>query len=170
MTVLEDQMKIKQKLLRSAALLLTFVMLSVMLTGCGEKGKVKGLIADFESACQSADLDAVLDCIDPQVTSPLKSVMGLLGIDTSKVSELVRLVIGTDLFNDYDLSALPNTDNLKTQLSTLTIKPTSYTFNSAKDECRVKVTYSGSLFGEDFSEEGELSCVLRGETWYLAAF
>lgn len=163
-------MKMKRKLPRIAALLLTLVMCLTLLTGCGEKGKVKALISDFESACQSADVSKMLDCLDPEVAKPVKGVMSLLGIDASKISDLLDSVVGGELFGSSGIGELLKTDNLEEELATLEIKPESYAFNKAKDECSVQVTYSGTFRGEEFSKEGELTCVLRDKTWYLAAF
>ena len=158
----------KQRLLRGVSLLLVLVMLSALLTGCGEKGKVKALIADFEEACQEADMSEILDCIDPEVIKPVKSIMGLFGIDVSAVADLISSVIRTDSFGLPDLGELLETQGMKDELAALRIKPKSYSFNKGKSECRVQVTYSGTFRGEDFSHEGELACVLRDGEWYLA--
>lgn len=160
----------KRKLMRTLSLLLAASMLAVLLTGCGEKGKVKKLISEFEGACQSADMEEILDCFDPQIVKPVKGVMGLFGISASALSDLIGSVVGENPFGSLSLGDLVQTDGIKEELKTLRIKPESYAFNKDKDKCSVTVTYSGTIRGEEFSREGELTCVLRDENWYLAPF
>lgn len=54
------------------------VLLIVSLSGCkgggivGKSAECKSLINKFEKSCNEVDIQAILDCIDPKISDPIK--------------------------------------------------------------------------------------------------
>lgn len=160
----------RKKLIHIISLALCIAVLSVSLSGCGQKSKVDKLISDFEAACQSANVEKILGCCDPNVIEPLLSVMGLFGADAETLSGIVYAAIGTGILASLDAGDTSGVDALLDFLGSISIKATNYKFNDSKDRCEVTVIYTRNVQGESRSDDGTLSCVLREGEWYLAVY
>lgn len=159
-----------KKRMRMTAIILCFVFVTSVLSGCGEQDKVERLISDFETACQTANVEKIFDCCDPEVIEPVESVMGLFGLDANTLSGVVYAIIGTGMLISADSGDTDEMEALLESLASIELEPTDYEFNESKDVCNVTVTYSTSMYGEPYSEEGVIVCVLRDDEWYLALY
>lgn len=141
---------------RAAAVLLTAAFIVSVLVGCSAKNDVKDTISAFESSCQSLDVKGMLACINPTISKPILSAMDLLGVeDTSGTLELLAGAL--DLFGDAGQSTEEFVQSIR-------IKPNSYVFNDAKDECTVTAVLS---YGDDDSKIITLQMILKENSWYI---
>ena len=59
------------------------VLLIVSLSGCkgggivGKSAECKSLINKFEKSCNEVDIQAILDCIDPKISDPIKAIVAI---------------------------------------------------------------------------------------------
>lgn len=153
----------KCRMKRIIAIGLCIVILAGLLCGCGEKGKVEKLIKNYERACHSGELDSILDCYDPNIVNPLRSVTKLIGIGTDKLLNLITPLLGTEL-SGVDL---PDVSSVLDVLKTLKLKPVSYEFNGDKTKCSVKAECSVEILGSVQTITSVFNCVLRDGKWYV---
>lgn len=147
----------KQKMKRALCLLLSLTLTALLLTGCGEKNAVKNRISDLESAVRTGNIEGVLQCYDPSVSSTLQSAMSLFGLDSDSVSGFLQM-LGLSVADEDEAAGL---------LSTLKITPQSYEFSSDKTSCKVTVIISYTLFGEEHQEETTINCIKVDGKWYV---
>lgn len=146
-----------------ALLLLTAALLSCF-SGCATKAsKIKDTLSEFEYACRTLDVDAILDVIDPSVADPIRLTIAILssaaGQDYEDVTDgiLEELIYGV-FGEDYDPDEF---------LSTLSISDAKVetTETGAVVTCLVNFEIAGERF-EQFS-----TIVMRevNEKWYIAS-
>ena len=148
----------KKSLLRAGALVLAVAMLAVLLTGC-TNSKVNKLMDKFETACTELDAETMLDCLDPSISKPIKSILNLFGADdVNGIAEEIFKVLDIIDFEGQSPSEV---------LATLKIKPEAHVYNEAKDECKVTAVLSYTIGEETKSHTVVFDCVLDGEEWYI---
>lgn len=153
----EREMNMKKNFRRVAAVLVLAVMMMALLTGCGAKGEVKKTISNFETACNSLDVRAMLECVNPTLSKPILAAMDLFGMeDTSgALDELVGL-----------LGIFPGAgDKTAEFVKAVKIKPVDFTFNEDNDECIVVAELS---YGLGKTENIAMEMVLKNEVWYIS--
>lgn len=150
-------MKKSAKILFSVLLL---VCLLLTVVGCGAKNDVSKLIDKFETACAELDTSAILDCMNPAIADPIRGVLDLLGVDDldAVLSAIVEVIAFVD-FKDAEPEEV---------LETLTIKPESYVFNDAEDECTVTASVTYVVEDEEVTDIVSFECILKDEVWYIA--
>lgn len=153
----------KNKLKRIAAILLCAVLLAGLLGGCGEKIKVQMLIKNYERACQSADINGILDCYDPNIANPVRSISKLVGVGAESLLNLITPLLGIDL---SDVS-LPDASSVLDLLKTLKLKPSSYEFSKGNKKCTVRVDGSIEILGSVTTFTAKFRCVERDGNWYV---
>lgn len=155
----------KNRFLKIVALAVCLSLCLGLFSGCGERDKVKECISSFESACQQADVEGIVACLDPNTVRPITSVMGLFGLDVQTISGLVYAAIGFGMLGSMaDYTEM--TDFMST-LSSIEITPRKFEFNEDKDACDVLVTLSITQDGQENVTNGTLTCVLRDGEWYI---
>lgn len=147
----------KQKIKRALCLLLCLTLIALLLTGCGEKNAVKSRISDFESAIRKGNIEAMLECYEPSVSSTLQGALSLFGLDSASVSSFLQMM-GLSVADEDEAAGL---------LATLKITPQSYEFSADKSSCKVTAIISYTLFGEEYQEDGTINCVEVDGKWYI---
>ena len=150
----------KKRMMRIVALALTLILMISLLTGCAKSG-VKEVIGKFEAACVAVDAEAMLDCMDPSVTKPIRSILDLFGPDNLNG-------IVSDIFKVVDFINFEGTDP-EDVLATVKIEPDTYTFNDAKDECKVTAVVTYIVDGTEKSQVAIFDCIMVDEVWYIAS-
>lgn len=146
---------------KRTALLLAVFLLVFSVSGCGKSNaEVKALISRFESACQKLDADEMLSCFNPRVTSPIRSVLGILGVDT--LNDIVSTLADVWGFIDFK-NATP-----KDVLKTIQIQPQKYTDSESGQECNVQATIKYSNNNKDVESKVIISCVKGSDGWYIS--
>ena len=136
------------------------LMMLVTIASCGAKSDVNKLIDTFEASCVELDTDGILDCMNPDVVDPVRSVLDLLGVkDLDKILEALVDIIAFVDFKD---------DDPKSVLETLKIKPENHVFNDAEDECTVTASVSYTVDGSEVTDVVSFKCILVDEAWYIS--
>lgn len=145
---------------RVVALLLSVTMLLALLTGCGEKSKVKKLFQDYEEACHSMDMEAMADCFNPAVVGAITGgIMGAFGLDRESLFGLLAgLVYFADEYSEGDMEEM---------LGSVKLTPRDYVFNDEKDECDVTAESNYILNGDEASYVNVYHCEKVGDKWYI---
>ena len=65
--------------------LILIIVLSVSVCACGnQNNEIKTLTKNFENSCNKLDMNAMLDCIDPDISESVKKLTGLIGMFSDK--------------------------------------------------------------------------------------
>jgi len=152
------------KMNRFVALLLAACLCLSCLTGCESKSsKIKDTLSEFEYACQNLDVDAILDCIDPDIADPIRFAVALYSGATgqdyedfldSVFDDLVAGVFGID-FDPYDF------------LSTISF--TDIKVKTKKDYATVTCELNFEIAGEQFKRDATIYMIENDENWYVAS-
>ena len=162
----------KKRTLKLISVILVAAFLLGSLCSCNAKNnsKIKTLFNNFESACKAADVDKVLDCCDPNIIGPARSIASFIGIDSSKLSSYIFQIID---FSKVAADTIKQTDNLESifaAFSSLTIKPKKFNYNDEKTNCSVTAEITYTKDGEKHKSETVIKCVQRDEEWYFSIF
>ena len=144
---------------RIMSVMLAFVLLAACLTGCGEKSGVKKVIRDFETACQEADVDGMLDCFNPDIINPLRTTLDLFGMgDLSGAMDTVAGLLPPLDFTGADISEV---------LESIRFEPKDFDFNRSKDNCDVSTEIRYTVNGNEYRNVYIVSCRQVGDDWYI---
>lgn len=153
------------KSVKSLLLVLVIACTSVMLCGCGDKSNVKGVIRDFETACNSLDIDAMLDCLNPDIADAVNATLGFVGIFTDKDTETMLDSISKTL-----LGATEEGEGGSEFFSTLKIDVEEVI--AGRNSATVDAEVSYDLNGETVEKAAEFICNYsdKDEKWYISDF
>ena len=145
---------------RTLALLLAVLMLVTMLSSCAS-GDIETLFADYQNACNSLDLNAMMDCVTPKITNPLKTAAGIVGKFTANDTDAMFDKIGSLIMNETKVSKKEYFQTLKFEIQKITVEDDLATVD-------VILTYQGN--GADYTEEVTYECEFYADKWYLKGF
>lgn len=147
---------------RFVAVLLAAAMMLTALTGCGgDTDEIKDTLAEFEYACQSLDLDAMLDCIDPDVAEPIQFALSVYSITTDQdVEDLLDLFV--DSVFGSNASAL-DAEELLSYIS-ITNQKVKVKKNTATVSCSLSVELDGKTYDMDLT----INMTKADDRWYIA--
>ena len=148
----------KKKMVKAVALVMVVVLL-VSLGGCGQKGDIKKLMSRFETACQSLDVEGIMDCLDPTIIKPLRSILGILGMGD------LSGALG-DVIDALGLTGIPDISSVDA-LQDLRLTPTDYSFGSDKTSCAVTTEIAYTLGGQEYTATVVLNCIQVDDVWYI---
>lgn len=92
--------------------MLLVVAIAVSLVGCGSAKREKEILKTldrFEAACHSLDVNAILDCLDPDYARPISGVLSVVSLftDTSEwLPKAFNLLFGQDEDPEQFMSAV----------------------------------------------------------------
>lgn len=156
---------------KTMKIIMTCFVFLFLLCGCSQEQKsnreINELISKFETACQSADVSGISDCLDPSFTGPVNMLMSAFDADFDMVDGVVDYILSDASFMAEYSEYRDNRDKLVEVLHSLKIRPVEYEYNESKNRCTVKANVSVDFDGETKSEESYLYCVLKNEAWYL---
>lgn len=156
------------KKLKLLVLSITFLFLTLTITACGGKDenvqKIESLISELQYACNNLDVDQLLECIDPNISDPIRLGMSFLG-NSSGLSkeEMVEALFDEIGGNSYQVQ-----ENPSDFLSTLKINVMNIEVEG--DEAMVQAEVSFTVNGEEFDRETYFYCVKELDNWYVADF
>lgn len=152
-----------RKYTRFIAVLLTAALLLCMSACATKASKIKDTLSEFEYACRTLDVDAILDCIDPGVGDPIRLGLAILssaaGEDYEDVTdgileEIVYVLFGEDFDPDEFLSTLSVTDAKVETTETGAIVTCMINFEIA---------------GERFEQYSTIVMLEQNDKWYIAS-
>ena len=141
----------------SVFLVLVGMLFSLSACNGGEK-EIKATLTEFEYACQTLDVKAMLNCIDPAIARPVSNGLSLIGLFTDIDSEdLVEKVF--DLLFDMDVEPSEFFSGIK--FSNLKITQNG---NDAVVECIL----AAEISGERLEFKAEIDMIQEEEHWYIS--
>ena len=127
-----------RRTIRIIALLLAVTLLSAMLAGCSlekvfnkDKREISELLSDFESACNSMDVDAMLDCLSPKITDKIEAALDVYGLFTDKDAQDVIDGISKNLTDDSESIGSEFFSSLIITLNDITVEDDKATAHTA---------------------------------------
>ena len=140
-------------------ILTTFVILG-MLTGCGNRRKLVALISEFEDGCNSMDVKAVLNTIDPRVANKYRIGVSLIEFISGKSSD--------DMLGRV-FKALPDEigDNGEEIFKTITFDIEEVDVGNQAATVTAAMEYK--IFGEVYKREVLFQCVYYMDEWYISS-
>ena len=151
-----------KRMKRVAALALA-LMLSLTLCACGgDRAEIKRTLNDFEHACQTMDLNELLDCIEPSTASTFRTGAGLIGALTGQSStELLDSVVPFLFGESYADSAFLNSIEIEIEGIAVT-----------DDAATAMGTVSFLINGETLVKDTTFRLVKQGDkesqAWYIS--
>ena len=144
---------------------LAFIALSVLclsICACSnQNNEIKTLTNRFEKSCNKIDLNAMLDCIDPDISNSIKTVTGIIGLFSKNDTDEIL-----DKFAGLLFRELPK--NSKEFFSSIKIKLGDIEKDENKAFASAKIEYNISGEAKETNASFEYICV--GDKWYISDF
>lgn len=138
------------------------ITLMFSLTGCkaGSNKDIKTLLDEFEESCNTLDFDAVLDCINPQISDKINLALGLVGMfsDTDKDELFQQLA---DFLSEDDIKGSEFFSSIKIEVEDI---------NIVDEEATVSTIITYSINGDETTRESTFYCTYYIDAWYINAF
>lgn len=126
---------------KAVILTMALALLVVSLTGCGETKKCINTLKEFQYACNNLDLNAMLDCINPEIADPIRVIIATW----SKLTEQDKDELIDGLVSEV-IEGLDEQDiDVKEFLPLMEIEPKDFQIkkNNAYVRCKVTAVISG---------------------------
>lgn len=151
----------KKKLVLFLSIVMIIVCI-VPMSGCGNQNdKISNLMAEFEYSCNSLDVDAIIDCIHPDITNKIKAAMGIVGMFTGQDSDDMLEAISTTLTNNSNVDA-------ESFFSSIKIDVKEINSDNSKGTAKVNLTYK--VGNEEIVSETTFLCSKYNDKWYINSF
>ena len=148
------------KSFKSLATLFLIIALSISMCACGnQNNEIKTLTKNFENSCNKLDMNAMLDCIDPDVSGSVKKLTGLIGMFSDKDTDELL-----DSFAKVLFSELP--ENSKEFFSSIKIKLANIEIEEDSASASAEITYD--ISGEDNKSNANFEYTRVDEKWYIS--
>lgn len=133
-----------------------------ILCGCGNsKSEIQKLMTQFEHSCNALDINAILDCIDPEISDKIKLATGIAGLFTDKNSNELMEELAGMLTGDSSLNASDFFSSIKIETSDIKTNKQAGTANAI-------VEYR--IAGENFKKETSFKYIYAADKWYISSF
>ena len=148
------------KSFKSLATLFLIIALSISMCACGnQNNEIKTLTKNFENSCNKLDMNAMLDCIDPDVSGSVKKLTGLIGMFSDKDTDELL-----DSFAKVLFSELP--ENSKEFFSSIKIKLANIEIEEDSASASAEITYD--ISGEDNKSNANFEYTRVDEKLYIS--
>ena len=148
------------KIFKMCAALILIIVLIVSMCACGnQNNEIKTLTQIFENSCNKLDMNAMLDCIDPDISGSVKKLTGLIGMFSDKDTDELL-----DSFAKVLFSELP--ENSKEFFSSIKIKLDNIEIEEDSASASAEITYE--ISGEDNKTNANFEYVCIDEKWYIS--
>ena len=149
-----------EKILKNSIALILVIVLSMSLCACGsQNNEIKTLTKNFENSCNKLDVNAMLDCIDPDVSGSVKKLTGLIGMFSDKDTDELL-----DSFAKVLFSELP--ENSQEFFSSIKIKLDNIEIEEDSASATAEITYE--ISGEDNKSNANFEYTRVDEKWYIS--
>ena len=148
------------KIFKMCAALILIIVLTVSMCACGNKNnEIKTLTKNFENSCNKLDMNAMLDCIDPDICDSVKKLTGLVGMFSDKDTDELL-----DSFAKVLFSELP--ENSKEFFSSIKIKLDNIEIEEDSASATAEITYE--ISGEKNKSNANFEYARIDEKWYIS--
>ena len=152
----------KKRIIKITTLILALIMMVGCLAGCGGTSKqVNNLLTEFEYACNTLDIDAMLNCIDPAVADPVKVGLSLYGLFAQKDQDETLDQIAQLLSGDSKLDGKEFFSSIKIEIKKVSTKGKS---------TRAETTIQYKLLGQNYKKDASFMCMKNSDKWYISSF
>ena len=142
------------------AALILIIVLTVSLCACGNQdNEIKTLTNNFENSCNKLDMNAMLDCIEPEISGSVKKLTGLIGMFSDKDTDELL-----DSFAKVLFSELP--ENSQEFFSSIKIKLDNIEIEEDSASASAEITYE--ISGEDNKSNANFEYTRVDEKWYIS--
>ena len=142
------------------AALILIIVLSVSMCACDtQNNEIKTLTKNFENSCNKLDMNAMLDCIEPDISGSVKKLTGLIGMFSDKDTDELL-----DSFAKVLFSELP--ENSKEFFSSIKIKLDNIEIDEDSASATAEITYE--ISGEDNTSNANFEYTRIDEKWYIS--
>ena len=142
------------------AALILIIVLSVSMCACDtQNNEIKTLTKNFENSCNKLDMNAMLDCIEPDISGSVKKLTGLIGMFSDKDTDELL-----DSFAKVLFSELP--ENSKEFFSSIKIKLDNIEIDEDSASATAEITYE--ISGEDNTSNANFEYARIDEKWYIS--
>lgn len=147
---------------RFVALIMAFVMCFLTLTACNgkQKNEINSVIAEFEYACNTLDVEAILNTLTPKVADKIKLALGIYGLFSDQDTSEVLESISEALIGDSELDGDDFFSSIKIEIGEITVDD-----ESAVAEAKVQYI----IAGEEYKKAAEFKCVYYLDEWYISS-
>lgn len=143
--------------------IISFVLLLVIvlsMSACNnQNNEIKTLTNNFENSCNKVDMNAMLDCIDPDISESVKKLTGLIGMFSDKDTDELL-----DNFAKVLFSELP--ENSKEFFSSIKIKLNNIEIEDDKASASAEITYE--ISGEENKSNANFKYICIDKKWYIS--
>lgn len=155
-----EKVSIMQKKARIYSIILVVILSLSVLTGCGNRKKLIGLISEFENGCNSMDVKAVLKTIDPRVANKYRIGVNIIEFFSGKSSD--------DMLGSV-FSALPDEigENGEEILKSITFDIEEV--DVGDEDAEVITTMEYEIMGESYKRQVMFRCVYYIDDWYISS-
>lgn len=148
------------KIRKGLTIAIVCVITTISLWACGnQKNEVKSTIENFEKACNKADIDEMLEYLDPAISEKVKLATGFASMFTTMDSEQLLDALAGLLIEDNALNTSEFFSSIK-----ITVEDVAVSEDSAT--AIVKVAYR--IAEEDYQKDATINCVYTSEKWYIS--
>ena len=148
------------KKIKSFAALILIIVLGVGMCACSnQNNEIKTLTKNFENSCNKLDMNAMLDCIDPDIGGSVKKLTGLIGMFSDKDTDELL-----DSFAKVLFTELP--ENSKEFFSSIKIKLDNIETDEDSASGTAEITYE--ISGEDNKSNANFEYTRIDEKWYIS--
>ncbi|MEG2698614.1 MAG: hypothetical protein RR951_06770 [Ruthenibacterium sp.] len=149
---------------RKIALVLIASLAAMLLTGCSSnKSACKNTIQEFALACNSQDVNGILDTINPDIADPIKVMVGVSGlVGDTKLSYDVILEQLSGYIGETNMNGVALSDALNSIM--LTVEKVKVKSKKAVALCEMECTVAGV----PIEREINIYLVKKSGQWYIA--
>lgn len=132
------------------------VVLMLGVSGCGAKSECKELIGNLETACNSMDVDGILDCFNPDTVAPIKMVLNTFGEGKENLINFVYDMLGI---------SVQEGESAEETLETIKLEPTEFELSdeSGTVNCTLSIEVGDSIVEKELVFE----VIKVDEQWYI---
>ena len=154
-----------KKALRYLVVIMLVVTMNFGMTGCASKAsQIKDTLSEFEYACHNLDVNAMLKCIDPDISDPIR--LGLALVSTFTDADYEDLVDG--LFNNIGDSEFGSSFDAEDFLNTISVSDAK--LKTKKHRATVTCKINFELAGEQFKRDATIEMIEKDDKWYIYRF
>lgn len=154
-----------KKVLRYLVTIMLIVTMTIGMTGCtSNASQIKDTLSEFEYAARNLDVNAMLKCIDPDVSDPIR--LGLALVSTFSDADYEDLVDG--LFDNLGASEFGSSFNAEDFLSTISVSDAKLKTKKHRGVVTCKINFE--LAGEQFTRDATIEMIEKDDKWYIASF
>lgn len=154
-----------RKKIRMLSCVLVLLVIS-SLTSCSktdvQKESIKQTLVNFQSACNNADIDGMVDCINPTISKPIQVGMALISTLSGDAYDEMLEEISTNIADSVFGQDYGGMDFLKS----ISFSDMKITVN--KDKATVECTIQYKIAGELFDNYTTINMIKKDDDWYIS--